>query len=381
MARKRLLIFYLVDDFEVFHRTPMIRALARNAVGHFDVLCVSPPVSFASYFGRRRFGDFRPGKLDELGDNLFHFLPRIIEGRDLPRFIFRPDHYYKKFAEQIRRLPIFSGFWGDSINWIYRIEQRPIVEDSRGLPFVYECYDDYTRDLSSGREKRGSFEAERSLIRASLLTFTTSRELFRSRREISDSVVYAPNGADFSHFARKTHYVPPFDYPRPVIGYVGNISDFLDYSLIEETVRILPHFSFVFVGPVTSREAKRLRAYSNVHFEGFIERRDLPRYVSSFDAALIPFKVNEAMNAVNPLKLWEYLAAGKAVISTPIREMLKYGDVVYIASGGREYAEAVRRAASSKDRDRRERGLKIAEKHSWGSLTGKMLKTLMEALN
>lgn len=380
MAGKRLFIFHLVDDLDVFHRTPMIRAFAKNAVNVFDVLCVSPPVSFASFFGRRKLGNFKPGRLDRIGENLFHFLPHAIEGRAFYSLIGRTDRYYERLAEQIRRLPIFSRYWGGAVNWIYRMEQKATIDNFNGLPYVYECYDEYTRELSTGREIQGSREAEISLMKGALLTFTTSHELFESKGKLSKNVHLCPNGVDLSHFDRKFERRAPLKRGALTVGYVGNVSGFLDYALIEGAIKSLPDCSFVFVGQVTSNEAKRLKKFNNVRFEGYVERRYLPEIIASFDVALIPFKVNEAMNAVNPLKLWEYFAARKIVVSTPIKELLKYDDVIYFAKSAGDYARTIKEALTSDNRSRIEKGRQLAEEHSWDNLTRTMIKTCSEKL-
>jgi glycosyltransferase involved in cell wall biosynthesis len=141
---------------------------------------------------------------------------------------------------------------------------------------------------------------------------------------------------DFEHFASAAgipaQQIPEDvrDLPRPVLGYFGLISEYVDLELIAAVARRRPEWSFVFVGSARC-DARALDGLDNVHLLGGKPYEELPRYCRAFDVGLIPFRMNQLTRAVNPIKLREYLAAGLPVVSTPLPEVLCYNPAVQTA--------------------------------------------------
>jgi glycosyltransferase involved in cell wall biosynthesis len=133
------------------------------------------------------------------------------------------------------------------------------------------------------------------------------------------------------------------DIKHPVAGFVGGISDWVDVSLIAAAARQLPEVNFVLIGPVLA-DVSCFTGMDNVRLLGAKPYKNLPAYVRNFDVCLVPFKINKLTESVNPIKMFEYLAAGKPVISTPLPEVLAYRDVVTIAEGEQETVAGIRAA-------------------------------------
>jgi len=364
---KTLIIFHLVDDCHSFHRMPMIKAFAKSAINDFDILCVCPAISVGSVFNGRIFNAESVGRISKIDKNLFCYTPIIHEGKAFWSIFKNDNGFYKKYCDKALNC-ISAERYLNVINWIYRPEQAGIVEAADKSPYIFECYDDYLHVLATGELIPGSSEKEAELIRNSIITFVTSKELFNQKSKISSNVIYAPNGVDFELFYSKDRVCD-----RKNIGYIGNISDFLNYQLLEEAISLLPEFNFIFVGPVTSKEVKKLRKFENVVFKGKVERSLLPKVLSEFNIALIPFKQNRAMDAVNPLKLWEYLAAGKIVISAPNKEISMYKDIVSFVKDGKGLAERIRQEYVLRNDKKRKEGIELAKMHSLGKLTAEMV--------
>jgi polysaccharide pyruvyl transferase CsaB len=148
--------------------------------------------------------------------------------------------------------------------------------------------------------------------------------------------VLCPNGVDYRHFAGYRLHEPPSDLEpalaagNPVIGYYGALAEWIDYELALHAARALPDHSFVFIGPDYDGSMKQAEVFSlpNVWWLGVKGYGALPAYLHHFDVATIPFKVNEVTHSVSPLKLFEYMAGGRPVVTTALRECARYPAVL-----------------------------------------------------
>jgi len=130
---------------------------------------------------------------------------------------------------------------------------------------------------------------------------------------------------------------------HPVIGYFGTVGEFVDFDLLAYLVESRPEWSFLFVGLIAA-DVSRLRRYPNVTFAGPKPYETLPRWAAAFDAAIYPHQVNRQTRHSNPLKLREYLATGKPVVSIITPETSTFAEVVYLADNPEAYLAAIERA-------------------------------------
>ncbi len=140
-----------------------------------------------------------------------------------------------------------------------------------------------------------------------------------------------------------------------------------------------PGWSFVFIGP-SQLPCSFLPEASNIHFLGPISYEELPLHAHHFDVALIPFKINALTLSVNPLKLMEYFSLGLPVVSTPLPEVIKYQDRVFIASDPKTFGDAIQKALEENDQNARLSRQKIAESHSWEKKSLKLRSWIEAAL-
>ena len=131
-----------------------------------------------------------------------------------------------------------------------------------------------------------------------------------------------------------------------MVGYVGEVADWFDTELILRLARRQPEWSIVLVGPATA-DARDALAGANVHVLGRRPYSELPRYLAGFDCGLIPFRASPLTAAVSPVKLYEYLAAGKPVVSTPLPTVLPFAREVLVAADER-FLEAVDEAVANR---------------------------------
>jgi glycosyltransferase involved in cell wall biosynthesis len=117
---------------------------------------------------------------------------------------------------------------------------------------------------------------------------------------------------------------------KPIIGYYGALAEWFDYDLVKWTAQACPHYEFVLIGPNydKSLNKNRLTRAKNVHWLGEKKYEELPAYVRQFDVATIPFVINEITLSTSPVKLFEYMAAGKPIVATDLPECRKYRSVL-----------------------------------------------------
>ncbi|MBI3628975.1 MAG: glycosyltransferase, partial [Candidatus Rokubacteria bacterium] len=248
---------------------------------------------------------------------------------------------------------------------------------------VYYCIDDFASSSVQARKIR---EAEERTFRAVDLVFVTSEKLRARAAGFNERVHLFPFGVDYAKFetARKTDGPEPHDLsglPRPIIGYVGGIHQWVDQRLLAEAARRLPEASFVLVGPVQT-DVTAMADCSNVRLLGGRAHRDVPRYMKAFDVAIIPYRLSDYTAHVYPTKLNEYLAMGLPVVATDLAEIRRFnadhGSIVAIASDSQGFADSIRAALPKASPEETARRIDVARENSWDSRIARM-SDLIEA--
>lgn len=211
----------------------------------------------------------------------------------------------------------------DPILWFY----TPMaLEHARELPaqlIVYDCMD----ELSAFRGAPPLLQQlERELFARADLVFTGGRSLFEAKRGQHANVHLFPSSVDARHFcAARALAAEPVDQrgiERPRLGFFGVIDERLDLDLLASLARGRPEWSIVIVGPVVKIDAASLPRLPNIHYLGQKAYAELPAYLAGWDVALMPFALNESTRFISPTKTLEYLAGGKPVVSTAVRDVI-----------------------------------------------------------
>jgi len=230
--------------------------------------------------------------------------------------------------------------------WIACPAACDIAIRMKGIKLVYQrtdCFEEYPNVATST-----IIQYDRRLKANADLTVFVNRTLYEQERRQCKRAIYLDHGVDYEMFA-SAHENPyqPGDIsvvPKPIIGFYGGFGEHTtDIGLLEKIVDLLPDKSFVFVGQA-SEGCSGLMARKNVWFLGRKPYEQIPHYGKLFDVAIMPWKQNRWIEACNPVKLKEYLALGKPVVSTPFNELKKYLDVVYTAETPEDFAKAILRA-------------------------------------
>ncbi len=229
--------------------------------------------------------------------------------------------------------------------YLWRDEFAPALDLVAHDLSIYHIDDEYS---FSDREQPTS-ERELTLLRRVDRVVIHSPALLAKKGGLNRNTALIPNGVDFRLFS--TPHAQPADLaalPHPRIGYAGVIKKQLDFSLLIRLAQARPQWSFVLVGPVTNVQGKEqqlltLRGLRNVHFLGSKPVGELPAYVQHFDVCLMCYEVNDYTRYIYPLKLHEYLAAGRPTVSSPIQAVSGFANVVSIVTDDAEWLAAIER--------------------------------------
>jgi len=190
-------------------------------------------------------------------------------------------------------------------------------------------------------------ELEQELIDRADVVFTGGSSLYEAKKDRHDNVHCFPSSVDRAHFckARARMFDPADqeDLPRPRLGFYGVIDERFDTDLLDKVAAMRPDWSFVMVGPVVKIAPEDLPKRHNIHYLGGKAYDQLPSYLAGWDVALMPFAMNESTQFISPTKTPEYLAGGRPVVSTPIKDVVRtYGELegVKIASTPEEFVAA-----------------------------------------
>jgi glycosyltransferase involved in cell wall biosynthesis len=243
----------------------------------------------------------------------------------------------------------------------------------------YDCIDDLSLFLQELDPVTGAAMIDsdtRLTYEAGIITATADKLLEQQRVRRPDAIL-VENGtvlADFERTVREEEI--PTDIRRilaqgkPIIGYYGALADWFDYDMVIEIARANPQWNIVLIGMdyegSLARNKPRLDALPNIHFLGRKDYEELYKYSHCFDVGLIPFKRNRIIEATNPVKMFEYMAAGIPVVSVDIPEARKYSEVVLTASTVEEYTSQIGRAiALKRDEEYLKRLRQTAQRSTW----------------
>lgn len=254
----------------------------------------------------------------------------------------------KRDAALKRLLDAYSaGLSRPIVAWYYTPMMLPFSRDLDASVVVFDAMD----ELSKFRfAPQNLLDLEQELIDRADLVFTGGSSLYEAKKDRHDSVHLFPSSVDRAHFAKaRAMQFDPADQEelrRPRLGFYGVIDERFDIELLDRIAEARPDWSFVMVGPVVKIDPVDLPKRPNIHYLGGKKYEQLPAYLSGWDVALMPFAMNESTQFISPTKTPEYLAGGKPVVSTPIRDVVRhYGqlDGVGIASTPEEFVATCER--------------------------------------
>lgn len=271
----------------------------------------------------------------EASKNLYVIVPHLKEGKSESEIIAKQ----KKMIGNLFAVMEITKY----ISWYYTPMALPFTQNLQPRALVYDCMD----ELSAFKFAPPALkEMERKLMDKADLVFTGGYSIYEAKKNQHPHIYPFPSSIDKEHFAKaRTLCNEPEDQaqiPHPRFGFFGVIDERFDIDLIEKAATLRPDWHFVLIGPVVKIDPAMLPKKDNIHYLGVKQYDELPHYLAGWDVAIIPFALNESTRYISPTKTPEYLAAGKPVISTAIRDVVSpYGEnkLVHIVKDAEEFVK------------------------------------------
>jgi glycosyltransferase involved in cell wall biosynthesis len=232
---------------------------------------------------------------------------------------------------------------------------------------VYYCVDEFS--LFSTLDTKRTAAAERELLEKVDLVFAVNAALANAKRRVNPNTVEAQHGVDHAHFARALD--PATEVPadiqemdKPVLGFYGSINDWVDVDLVAGIARLRPDWTLALIGPV-HRNVSPLADLPNIRLLGRRPHSELPAYCKGFAVGMILYRIEERTPFVNPIKMREYLSAGLPVVSTPVDEVVRLGDLCATAPDAEGFVAAIEASLATDSPEERQRRSDAMQTETW----------------
>ncbi|MBU1626935.1 glycosyltransferase, partial [bacterium] len=209
---------------------------------------------------------------------------------------------------------------------------------------------------------------------------------YKAKKANHKNITFVPCGVDFEMFnntknlSLSEHSYDIFNITHPIIGYIGGLNERIDSDLIEYIAKKREDWNLLLIGPV-QRSFKLSGEYKNVILPGLQPYDTLPCYVSLFDVCILPYRISEATYYINPVKLLEYLAASKPIVSVPIPDIIEfYGNMIEIAEDYESFVKAIEKSLETLDEKKIQEGLELAKSKTWESMVDRMMEKISEEI-
>jgi UDP-galactopyranose mutase len=271
----------------------------------------------------------------------------------------------------------------DVIAWYYTpMAYGALPPDLNPTVTVFDAMDELSKFRGAPKALR---DQERLLMQTADLVFAGGPSLHESRKFRHPRAFCFPSGVEADHFRRGETDCPAdiAGLPGPIVGFYGVLDERIDFDLVGGIADARPEWSILMIGPQAKISESDLACRPNIHYLGMRSYDELPHYLAHFDAAILPFALNEATRFISPTKTLEYLAGGKPVVSTAIKDVVDlYGEVIEVASTPEAFVEGIERLWNEpvqKHTSREVEVERILAQHDWDNIAVNMLKLIHEA--
>jgi len=302
-----------------------------------------------------------PSVTIDLHDGVFVVVPRLPHGYGAEQSI----RAQRAILDQVIPANDITRF----VLWCYTPLALKFSSHLHPEALVYDCMDELSAFKNAPQELG---VLEEALLNRADVVFTGGHSLYEAKKHLHHNIHPMPSSVDAAHFASaRTIAADPADQcelPRPRLGFFGVLDERLDLPLLRGLAETRPDWQLVMIGPVVKIDPADLPRLPNIHYLGAKRYEELPAYLSGWDLALLLFARNHATRFISPTKTPEYLAAGKPVISTSIRDVVTpYGDrdLVRIADSVEDFVAACASALREVPEPRRVRADVFLRGMSW----------------
>ena len=383
------IICFATADWESYHRKEMIKTLARVGGENVDILCINRPIDFLvtpikhiSKFIKWIFGKNR---FEQIYDNMNVYTPLLlIHDLIASRLPLLNSLLISSLRRQIlKRISLHDS--KEIICWISSPNQVHFLNLFPKSTVVYDVIDEHTLTISGQVIER--FERiEQALLNRADIVFTASENLYNTKKKIALNVHYIPTGIN-RNFIRSNSDPIPFDIlelynkiPSPRIGYLGNVRNWMDFSLLRYLALNKTDYSIVFIGSIDKHAPiNKISKLKNVFFLNKIDYDQAIFHLKQMDVCIIPFIINKFSINSCPYKLFDYMAANKPVISTDLPEARKFYPYVLTAKDKTDFTQKLEKAVESRHSFSIPKS--IIYENLWENRVARMLKVINDTLN
>lgn len=268
--------------------------------------------------------------------------------------------------------------------WTYNPITMKLLDTTMFDNIVYHCVDEIKEQ--PGMPHETIMEAEEKLVSTADIVFVTSQSLLETRKQLNSRTYYFPNVADYDHFSKamlNSTAVPDDldNIPKPRIGFVGAISGYkVDIDLIAYVAKMRPKWSLVLIGKVGEGDpwtkTSAIKDLPNVINLGPRPYAQLPAYLKGIDVAILPNLLNAYTRAMFPMKFFEYLAAGKPIVSVNLPALRQFSDIVYLAKNYNDFIIGIEKALNDDNSEAKNKRCLIASKYTYKTRTEQMMSII-----
>jgi teichuronic acid biosynthesis glycosyltransferase TuaH len=281
-------------------------------------------------------------------------------------------------VRQTRAAAQFLGMTDPTL-WLGTPISAPLIGRLDEGLVVFDAIDDWRRHPEMGPYRRAAGEGYEAIRQGADVIFTVSEGLAESLAGGRAEPCWVPNGVDLTLFTPDGPGAADLlALPAPRVGYAGVVERRVDLELMAEVAAAMPSLSFVFVGPYDRRLVAPIRRLPNVHFLGARRFEELPAYLRAMDVCLMPHLVDAFTKSMNPLKLYEYLACGRPVVSTSVSGTEAFNGLIDLADTPQGFIDSISRCLDTGPEEVAARR-RAVEEHSWERRINEMVDIVLQA--
>lgn len=367
---KKILYISFVDWFWIRQR-PQHTAQLLSEKNRVDYVCIPRWKKNTN----TTISHFEEDKLDKsefkINNNLTIFRKKLIPKGKIPIIrTFNNFFILKPFINNLQKLNSYDCIICTHPSQIKFIPKNLLAT----IPIIYDCMDDYLNFIANEGEKNYFINNEQLLVSVAdkiIVSSSTLAEIISKKYNVERSLInIINNGVDIDNFNLniidvKENYLT--NNGKIKVGYIGTISSWLDIELINKVSNYFEEIEFYFIGPTDFNVTERFpNLNKNLIFIGSQPYYKIPQYIYEFDVLIMPFKITDLVKAVNPVKIYEYLAMGKPVIASKYEETQKFGDLIACYENKDEFINMLKEIlATPVDFEFVARQIDFSKKNSW----------------
>lgn len=253
------------------------------------------------------------------------------------------------------------------------------LKEKLAMPIIYDCMDEHSGFKENSKK---ILKKEEELIKNSDIVLASSTYLYHKLKKYQPKkLFFLPNGGEFEHFNKilNENKIPSDikNIKKPIIGYYGAIDYWFDEKLLEKILIKFKNSNIVLIGRVVNKNICKLNEiYKNLYLLGEKNYNILPNYLKYFDVCLIPFKINKLIKATHPVKVYEYLAQGKPVVSSYLPEIKNLNKLIYLSKNHHQFLKNIKIALNEKNHNLIKKRIDFSAKNQWSEKINTFLNYL-----